>query len=321
MMAEVAEAERLALWCEGPGRVALRPGAEGQGLRCRALFSGISRGTERLVLQGRVPVEEEARMRGPGMEGDFPFPVKYGYSMVAEALEGPYRGQCVFALFPHQRGFRLDEGAMVPLPDGLPPERAVLSANMETALNVLWDSGAGPGDRIAVVGAGVVGALVGYLAARLPGAEVVLVDRMPERAALAVRLGCGFAPPEDAPVDCDVVIHASASGAGLATALGAAGTEGTVVEASWYGAGTVPVPLGGAFHSRRLRLVSSQVGRVPPLRAARWTFRRRLMTAMALLRDPALEGLISGETEFADLPDAYGEILSDPGTLCHRIRY
>ncbi len=204
---------------------------------------------------------------------------------------------------------------------GVPAARAVLAANMETALNILWDSGAGAGDRIAVIGAGVVGALVGYLCARLPGADVVLVDPVAERAGLAAALGCGFAAPEAAPMDCDVVIHTSASAAGLATALGCAGMEAVVVEASWHGAGETPVALGGAFHSKRLRLISSQVGAVPPARAPRWTYRRRLETALGLLRDPALEGLISGESGFDDLPKGYGAVLAAPGTLCHRIRY
>ncbi|WP_043770572.1 zinc-dependent alcohol dehydrogenase [Roseivivax isoporae] len=310
-----------ALWCIGPRTVELRPGAEGDGVALDTLFSGISRGTERLVFEGRVPESDAARMRAPFQEGDFPFPVKYGYAAVARATEGAHAGRNVFALAPHQAHMRLPEDALIPLPEDVPPERAVLAANMETALNVLWDSGAGAGDRVAIVGAGTVGALVGYLAARLPGAEVTLVDTLPERGSLAAALGCGFAGPGDAPGDCDVVIHASASARGLASALAAAGPQATVVEASWHGAGTTEVPLGGAFHSLRLRLVSSQVGALPPLRAPRWTYRRRLTKALELLADPALDVLISGETGFADLPGRYAAILDDPQTLCHRIRY
>jgi hypothetical protein len=309
-----------ALWCLSAGQVALRPAAAGDGVALRALYSGISRGTERLVVEGRVPPSEWARMRAPFQEGEFSFPVKYGYAMVAEILDGPRAGQPVFALYPHQDQFRLPEADFVALPKDIPPARAVLAANMETALNILWDSGAGPGDRIAIVGAGVVGALTGYLAARLPGAEVTLVDPQP-RIALATALGCGFAEPDAARGECDVVIHASASAAGLALAMDLAGMEAVVVEASWHGTGQTPVPLGGAFHSRRLKLVSSQVGAVPPARAARWTYRRRLEMALSLLADPALDALISGETGFADLPSAYVDILSAPQTLCHRIRY
>ena len=310
-----------ALWCVGPGRAELRPGALGAGALVETLFSGISRGTERLVFRGRVPESEYDRMRGPAQEGTFPFPVKYGYGAVGRVVDGALAGAAVFALHPHQTRFRLPVSALTPLPVTLPPERAVLGANMETALNLLWDSGAGAGDRIAVIGAGVVGALAGYLAARLPGAEVTLVDVTADRAALAERLGCGFSLPEAAPEDCDVVLHLSATAEGLATAIACAGTEATVVEGSWHGSGATPVPLGAAFHSRRLRLVSSQVGRLPAPRAPRWNPARRMAKALALLADPALDALISGETAFADLPARYGAILADPGTLCHRVRY
>ena len=212
-------------------------------------------------------------MRAPLQAGSFPFPVKYGYAAVGRVVEGPAElaGREVFVLHPHQDRFAAPAAMAVPLPEGLPAGRAVLAANMETALNILWDSGASAGDRIAVVGAGTVGALTGWLCARLPGTEVTLVDVNPERAALAAALGCGFAVPEAAPEDCDLTIHTSASGEGLATALGAAGLEATVVEASWYGDRPPTVGLGGAFHSRRLRLVSSQVGLVPTERRARWT--------------------------------------------------
>lgn len=296
-------------------------------LLIETLWSGVSRGTERLVLAGAVPESEHERMRAPLQEGAFPFPVKYGYCAVGRVLDGPRQGQTVFALGPHQTRFACPPALAHPLPPGLPPARAVLAANMETALTVVWDSAAGPGDRVAVVGAGVVGALAGWLCARLPGAEVTLVDTEPGRAALAAALGCGFATPAQAEAQAqvaggaDVVIHASASAPGLATALRLAGPEATVVEASWYGDRAVAAPLGGAFHSQRLRLISSQVGRIPPARVPRWTHARRMATALSLLADPALDALISGETAFDDLPAAYAGILAAPGTLCHRVRY
>lgn len=293
----------------------------GEGVLVETMFSGISRGTERLVFEGRVPQSEHTRMRCPAQEGEFPFPVKYGYCAVGRVAEGALAGRVVFALHPHQARWRLPESALTPLPDGLPPERAVLAANMETALNMLWDSGAGAGDRIAVIGAGVVGALVGWLAARLPGTEVTLVDVNPDREPLARHLGCRFALPDAAPQDCDLVVHLSASAPGLATAIDCAGMEATVVEGSWHGAGATPVPLGGAFHSRRLRLVGSQVGQLPPERVPRWSHARRLAKALELLADPALDALVSGETPLEALPAHYGAILSAPGTLCHRIRH
>ncbi|MFU8779217.1 MAG: zinc-dependent alcohol dehydrogenase, partial [Roseovarius sp.] len=209
----------------------------------------------------------------------------------------------------------------VPVPEGVPPGRAVLAANMETALNILWDAQVAAGDRVAVVGAGTVGALVGYLAARVPGTRVTLIDRDGARAGLAAALGCCFVRPEAAEARADVVIHASATAAGLGTAIAIAGVEARVVEASWYGSGEIAVALGGAFHQRRLQIVSSQVGRIPASHAARWDYRRRLEVALRLLADPVLDALISGETRFDDLPRDYAGILAAAGTLCHRVRY
>jgi threonine dehydrogenase-like Zn-dependent dehydrogenase len=316
-----------ALWIAAAGVAELReeaPGAPGPDeVLVAARFGGISRGTEALVFRGGVPEAERERMRAPLQAGGFGFPVKYGYAVVGRVVEGPAEtvGRDVFVLHPHQDRFVAPRAMAVPLPAAVPPERAVLAANMETALNVVWDAGAAPCDRIAVVGAGVVGALAGWLCARIPGTEVMLVDINPARAALASALGCGFAAPGDCPEDCDLVIHASATAAGLATALGAAGLEATVVEASWHGDRAPAVGLGGAFHSRRLKLVSSQVGRVPAARAARWDTARRMRAPLALLADPALDALIGGETPFAALAERYAAILADPLTLCHRVIY
>lgn len=310
-----------ALWCTSPGQAEIRPATMGEGVYVETLYSGISRGTERLVSMGQVPASENVRMRGPGMEGTFPFPVKYGYCSVGRVMEGPSEGRCAFALFPHQTRYRLPGASLTLLPETLPPERAVLAANMETALNILWDSGAAAGDRVAVIGAGVLGALVAKLAAGMPGADVTLVDVNPIRSELASALGVAFAAPQNSPQDCDVVIHTSASEAGLELAVSVAGLGATVVEASWYGDKPVSVPLGGPFHSRRLRLISSQVGHLPPDRLPRWSHARRMVKALDLLCDPALDVLISGESEFRDLPKVYAGILAAPNTLCHRIRY
>jgi len=313
--------EPMALWCVGPRDAQLRPGESGEGVLVETLYSGISRGTERLVFEGRVPASEAVRMSTLAQEGSFDFPVKFGYCAVGRVVEGDLAGKHVFALHPHQTSFRLAPAMLNVLPDGLPPERAVLGANMETALNILWDSGASAGDRIAIIGSGVVGALTGYLAGQLPGADVTLVDVNVARAALAEELGCSFALPDDAPRECDVVIHTSATEQGLALALECAGNEATIVEASWFGSGPVSVPLGGPFHSRRLRIVGSQVGSLPAGRARRWTHSRRMSQALGLLLDERLDELISGETAFTDIPGNYGSILADPDTLCHRIRY
>jgi threonine dehydrogenase-like Zn-dependent dehydrogenase len=316
------------LWYSAPGRVELReeplakPGV-GE-VRVRALYSAISRGTERLVFAGRVPPGEHERMRGPFMGGAFPFPVKYGYAMVGRVEQGPaeLEGRIVFALHPHQSAFVVPAEAIVPVPDGVPPARAVLGANMETALNAVWDAAPGPADRIAVIGAGVVGALVAWLCGRLPGAQVTLIDVEPSRAGLAGALGVGFAAPGAAPRECDVVVHASGNAAGLATALELAGDEATVLEMSWYGTDEVAVPLGGAFHSRRLKLVSSQVGRVAPSHRARWMHRRRLAAALDLLAEPALDALLAPAIAFHDLPARLPDILGPrSGVLCQLVKY
>lgn len=315
-----------ALWYVAAGRAeirsqplaAVKPGD----VRVRTLFSAVSRGTERLVSSGRVPPSEYERMRGPLMEGAFPFPVKYGYACVGRVETGVVAGRTVFALHPHQTLFDIPEASAAVLPNGVPPQRAVLAANMETALNAVWDAAPAPGDRIAVVGAGVVGALTAWLCGSLAGADVTLIDIDTTPAGLASALGIAFATPENAPVDCDVVFHASASSSGLATALNIAGLEATVVEMSWYGADRVPAPLGGAFHSRRLKLISSQVGQVAPSHRARWTYRRRMEKALSLLGDPRLDALLAPAIDFHDVPAQLSAMLTaTDGPPCPVIRY
>jgi NADPH:quinone reductase-like Zn-dependent oxidoreductase len=320
--------QATALWYVGPQRAEIRPeSAAAPGpdeVRVRALYGAVSRGTERVVFSGRVPASEHARMRCPFMAGAFPFPVKYGYITVGRVESGrrDLVGRTVFTLYPHQSVFTVPADAVVPVPDTVPATRAVLAANMETALNALWDAAPGPADRIAVVGAGAVGALAARLAARMPGTQVTLVDIEPQRAALASTLGVGFALPDAAPENCDLVIHASASAAGLATALSLAGMEATVLELSWYGTGEIPVPLGAGFHSRRLRLVSSQVGSVATAHRARWTHSARRAAALELLADPVLDALIAPAVSFAELPARLPEILNPAsGVLCQLIRY
>jgi threonine dehydrogenase-like Zn-dependent dehydrogenase len=317
-----------ALWYVSPGKAELRvepePKPGPSDIIVRALHSALSRGTERLVFTGGVPETEFERMRCPFMAGAFPFPVKYGYSIVGRVETGSegLRGRTVFALHPHQTVFALPANAAVVVPDDIPPRRAVLAANMETALNALWDAAPGPADRIAVVGGGVVGLLVAWLCGALPGATVTVVDIDAARAEPVSRLGLGFASPEDAPRNCDLVVHASGSGAGLATALQLAGDEATVLEMSWFGRTEVTAPLGAAFHSRRLRLISSQVGRVAPSHRSRWTPRRRLAAAIKLLADPRLDVLLAPALPFADLPGKLAQIFSpESRALCQVIDF
>jgi threonine dehydrogenase-like Zn-dependent dehydrogenase len=313
-----------AFWVTAPGRGEIRavrlPAARDGDAVVRTLYSGISRGTESLVYAGRVPPSEYARMRAPFQDGEFPAPVKYGYASVGVVEDGPaaLRGRAVFCLYPHQTRYVVPAEALYPLPDGLPPARAVLAANLETAINGLWDGAPRLGDRIAVVGGGAVGCLVAWLAARVPGCRVQLIDVNPARATVAAALGVPFGAPAQALGEADLVVHASGAPDGLATALQLAGPEATVVELSWFGDREVALPLGGAFHARRLTLRSSQVGTLPPAQRPRWTHRRRLELALALLRDPALDALISGESAFAALPATMAGLVD---ALCHRIVY
>lgn len=319
-----------ALWLTGKGRAELRsaklPKAGADELLIDSLYGAISRGTEKLVAEGNVPEGERECMRAPLQEGEFPFPVKYGYAVVGSVKKGAGRmaGEAVFCLHPHQDRFVIPSAMAIPVPDGVPPARAVLAANMETALNGIWDAHVLPGDRVAIVGGGIVGLLVSYLAAKIPATQVTLIDVNPDRAKLATALGCQFASADDAEQatsDSDVVIHASATSEGLATAIALASFEARIVEMSWYGEGTSTVPLGGRFHSQRLSIVSSQVGHIAASRRARWPLSRRLEVALHLLRDECLDVLISGETSFDQLAGRYMDILSDRDTLCHRIRY
>ena len=323
-MTDAAEA----FWITGPLAGEIRAAelpAPGDGeVLVRALFSGISRGTECLVFGGGVPASQHRAMRAPFQEGDFPWPVKYGYCSVGLVERGPEAllGREVFCLHPHQTRYLVPEAAALPLPEGLPAGRAVLGANMETALNGLWDAAPRPGDRIAVIGAGVVGCLVALLAARIPGCRVQLLDIDPDKAGIAEALGVPFALPEAAAADCDLVVHASGAPEGLVTALDLAGFEATVVEMSWFGGRAVALPLGEAFHARRLTLKSSQVGPVAPARRARWSHRRRLAKALELLVEPRLDALISGESAFRALPETLRSLYQAPaGVLCHRITY
>ena len=315
-----------AFWISYPGAGEIRPvplpdPADGEVL-VRTLHSGISRGTETLVFSGGVPAGQYAAMRAPYQEGDFPGPVKYGYLNVGVVERGPARltGRTVFCLFPHQTRYVVPASAVTVVPDSVPDERAVLAGTVETAVNALWDAAPLVGDRIAVVGGGMVGCSVAALLARFPGARVQLVDADPARASVAAALGVGFASPADAEADCDLVVHASATSAGLTRSLELLAPEGTVIELSWYGDRPVQVPLGEFFHSRRLTVRSSQVGGLPPGR--RRTYAERMALALDLLRDPAFDALITGRCDFDELPAVLPRLASgELPALCHAVTY
>jgi len=317
-----------AFWITAPGRGEIRgeplPPMSPGDVMVRAEYSGISRGTEALVFKGRVPPSEYERMRAPFQSGGFPAPLKYGYSSVGRVESGPREllDRHVFVLYPHQTRYVVPAAAVHVLPAGVPPHRAILAANLETAINGLWDAHPHVGDRLVVIGAGTVGSLVAWIAGRIHGCDVELVDLNPQRATVARALGVRFASPDAVSSGADVVIHASGAPAGLDLALRVAGFEATIVEMSWYGDQIVPLPLGQAFHARRLTIKSSQVGTVATTQRARWDSRRRMQFALASLADPALDALITGETSFDSLPQVMANLADGSlDAICHRVRY
>jgi NADPH:quinone reductase-like Zn-dependent oxidoreductase len=314
-----------AFWVREPGVGEIRPAEVGSPgpdeVLVRTLFTGISRGTETLVLGGRVPPSQYAAMRAPFQEGEFPGPVKYGYLNVGVVEEGPSRlvGRTVFCLYPHQTAYVVPASAVVPVPSGVPPERAVLAGTVETAVNALWDAKPLVGDRVTVLGAGMVGCCVAAVLARFPGVSVQLVDVDPQRAAIASVLGVSFALPADAAGNRDLVVHASATSAGLRRSIELLRREGRVIELSWYGDSEVRIGLGGVFHSGRLTISASQVGTVArPDRTAA----ERLELALQLLHHPAYDVLLTGRSAFRDLPVVLPRIASwTIPALCHVISY
>jgi threonine dehydrogenase-like Zn-dependent dehydrogenase len=317
-----------AFWLRAPGCGEIRPVTlpepDPDDVVVRTIVSGISRGTETLVFRGRVPPSQYAAMRAPFQEGDFPGPVKYGYLNVGAVERGPAElcGRTVFCLYPHQTAYVVPASAVTVIPEGVPPRRAVLTGTVETAVNALWDAAPLLGDRVTVVGAGMVGCCVARLLRRFPGVEVALVDVDPSRADVAAALDVGFALPADAADGRDCVIHASATSAGLQRSLDLLAPEGTVTDLSWYGDTEVRLSLGGPFHSRRLGIRASQVGALSPARRGRRTTADRLALALDLLDDPAFDALLTGQSAFAELPAVMARLAAGGlPALCHTIIY
>jgi threonine dehydrogenase-like Zn-dependent dehydrogenase len=317
-----------AFWLRAPGVGEIRPVAlpePGDGeVLVRTVRTAVSRGTEMLVFRGGVPPSQYAAKRAPLQDGDFPGPVKYGYLNVGVVAQGPapLRGRTVFCLYPHQTAYVVPADAVTVVSEDVPPARAVLAGTVETAVNALWDAAPLLGDRVTVVGAGMVGCCVARLLSRFPGARVTLVDIDAGRAGVAAALGVDFALPAEADDGRDLVIHASATSDGLQRSLELLAPEGTVIDLSWYGDREVKLHLGGAFHSGRLAIRASQVGAISPARRGRRTTADRLTLALELLRDPAFDALVTGESPFGDLPDVMARLASGSlEALCHTITY
>lgn len=316
-----------ALWITGPRRAELRseplPELVDECVEVQATFSGVSRGTEALVFRGGVPPSLHASMRCPHQAGELSFPVKYGYCSVGRVTRGALpQGTRVFCLYPHQDRYVVRADQVVPLPEVVPDARAVLAANMETAINGLWDAAPGIGARVAVIGAGAVGLLCASLLQHMPGIELEVLELDAGRRELCRSLGLHAVAPGEATGDCDLVIHASGTPAGLDAALDLAGFEASIVELSWYGNQPVSVTLGGRFHSSRLRLQSSQVGQVAASQRPRWSYRRRLQLAVRLLADPRYDSLLGEAVPFDALSGELPRLLeSSSGAVTQLVRY
>ncbi len=320
--------QAMAFWLREPGVGEIRPlevSDPGPGeVLVRTLRSAVSRGTETLVFRGGVPPDQYAAMRAPFQEGDFPGPLKYGYLNVGVVEKGPpdLVGRTVFCLYPHQTAYVVPASAVVVVPEDVPAARAVLAGTVETAVNALWDAAPLLGDRVTVVGGGMVGLCVARLLVGIPGLEVTVVDVDAERATVVGAIGAHFALPAEAEGGRDLVVHASASSAGLQLSLDLLSAEGTVVELSWYGDAEVNLRLGGTFHSGRLSIRASQVGAVSPTRRGRRTTTDRVRLALRLLRDPAFDALVTGSSAFVDLPETLRRLADGSlPALCHTITY
>ncbi|MEZ2370259.1 zinc-binding alcohol dehydrogenase [Arthrobacter sp. RCC_34] len=320
--------QATAYWTVRPGQGELRsedlPEPQADEALVRTLYSGISRGTELLVHHGQVPDSVADAMRAPHQDGDFPAPVKYGYLSVGVVEQGPddWTGQTVFCLHPHQDRYVVPLSGLTRIPDGVPPRRAVLTGMVETALNALWEAGPRLGDRVAVVGGGLLGGTLATLLRKFPLERLELVEVDPAKERIAEELGIAFAHPDDARADCDLVFHCSATSDGLQRSLQLAGDEAAVIELSWYGDTPVQIPLGEDFHARRLSIIASQVGVVSKARRHRRSTADRLDTAVSLLEDPAFDLFLSEDTSFAELPHTMENLADDGGgSACHVVSY
>ena len=297
----------------------------------KAVFGGISRGTESLVFQGKVPQSEWANMRCLHQDGEFEFPVSYGYSLVGSVVEtanasGRLRvGDRVFVMHPHQNEIVVEEHYCNVLPAGLPDERAVLSANAETALNAIWDAGLTRGDTVAVFGAGVLGLLIAVIAAKRIDSQIVVIDRLDDRRETVERLGLRFLGPSDEieyRENFDCIFNTTASGEALQNAINLANFEGRIMEVSWYGNKPVELCLGGRFHSQRLSIISTQVGSVSKQMRPDVSPADRMQLAMAELLDARFDYLLEPPIAFKKLPEAIAGILGEnKNALCQLISY
>ena len=285
-----------------------------------ARYSLISIGTELLVARGNVPPQLQVDMDVPYMEGDLMLPVKYGYSLVGVDTS---TNTAVHLMHPHQDKCHVDRLSLFEIPDDVPLKRAALASNLETVLNATWDAAVSPGERVLIVGFGLIGSLIARVVADIPGVELIVAEVNPARARLASEMGFETIEiPLPASAPFDLAFNTSASGKGLQTALDMVGLEGRVIELSWYGNQQVSMSLGGEFHALRKRILSSQVSRIPAHMASRWNFKRRKEAVFRLLQNPAFDQHITHEITLDEAPLLFEQWRKQvPDGLGYVIRY
>ena len=281
-------------------------------------FSGISSGTESLVYRGEVSEDTALDDTIGALGGAFRYPFAYGYACVGKAADS---GQAVFAFHPHQDIFAARTSDLIPLP-AVDPAPATLFPLVETALQVTLDAGTGYRDRVIVLGAGVLGLLTALLLQR-SGQRPLLAEPQAWRRGLAASLGVPAAAPEElGKQEVSLVIDASGSPDAPASALGMLAHEGTLLVASWFGAKPVVLPLGGAFHRRRLTIRSTQVSTVPARLGATWTRPRRRLEAAELMPELPLSELCTHVFPFTKAADAFRAVdEGTPGLMHAVLRY
>ena len=287
----------------------------------KTLYSGISKGTENLVARGKIHKSQFKIMRCPFQDGNFSFPIKYGYINIGEIIDGPISltGKKIFTLFPHQTVFEIST-KNINLIKNKNAKKYLLTANMETAVNIFWDSQAKKNDRILIVGLGSVGLLTAYFF-KLKGYKNLYVsDVNLSKKSIAKKLNLNFIHYNKIN-NLDCIINTTSNYDVLNNSFTKLNLDGKIIEASWYGEKVGKLNLGNEFHSKRLRIISSQVSNIPLHMQKKHNYRSRLKIAINALNDDKLLLLINSVSKFENLEKNYISILKDKNIIIHAIKY
>ena len=319
--------ETYSLWLENKNKPKikkklLRPSNKPNTLIIKTLYSGISKGTEKLVSSGFVGKDQYKIMKSPFQEGTFSFPIKYGYINVGKVINGPKKllHKNTFALYPHQDLFEINSKEVQILNESNNPKKYLLTANMETAINIFWDTQASNKDKIVIVGMGSVGILTAYYFKLQNYKNVFICDSNLKKKKFATLLGLNFKDFKSIK-DIDVVINTTSNYQIINKSFNKLNLEGKIVEASWYGNKKGIINLGGNFHSKRLKLISTQVSNIPKYLSNKHNYKSRLKLAIKALSSNKLLKLVNTESHFNNLEEDYVSIINNPDSIMHAIKY